>query len=195
MEDRFNFNAIVTGYYDIDTPDEYAEFEPQIYLENVDIWSGGDIGISRDDLELAIKNQYPNLEKSQFNQIMKFFEDNSIFSDNEAYLTILPHKIIQCTGLKDKNGKLIYEGDIVNVYVSSEKLYRYQVKFEIGSFMLVSNEEIFDFPNKWNDNVYPLSQLYFEYENEDYCIEQLEVIGNVYENPELLEVGKGRSNR
>ena len=195
MEDRFNFNAIVTGYYDIDTPDEYAEFEPQIYLENVDIWSGGDIGISRDDLELAIKNQYPNLEKSQFNQIMNFFEDNSISSDNEAYLTILPHKIIQCTGLKDKNGKLIYEGDIVNVYVSSEKLYRYQVKFEIGSFMLVSDEEIFDFPNRWNDNVYPLSQLYFEYENEDYCIDQLEVIGNVYENPELLEVGKGRSNR
>ena len=195
MEDRFNFNAIVTGYYDIDTPDEYAEFEPQIYLENVDLWSGGDIGISRDDLELAIKNQYPNLEKSQFNQIMKFFEDNSIYSDNEAYLTILPHKTIQCTGLKDKNGKLIYDGDIVNVYVSSEKLYRYQVKFEIGSFMLVSEEEIFDFPNKWNDNVYPLSQLYFEYENEDYCIEQVEVVGNIYENSELLEVGKGRSNR
>ena len=61
--------------------------------------------------------------------------------------------------------------------------------------MLVSDEEIFDFPNRWNDNVYPLSQLYFEYENEDYCINQLEVIGNVYENPELLEVGKGRSNR
>ena len=96
--------------------------------------------------------------------------------------------IMQSTGLKDKHGKLIYEGDIVNVYVSSEKLYRYQVKFEIGSFMLVSNEEIFDFPNKWNDNVYPLSQLYFEYENEDYCIEQLEVIDNIYENPELLEV-------
>ena len=96
--------------------------------------------------------------------------------------------LIQSTGLKDKNGKLIYEGDIVNVYVSSEKLYRYQVKFEIGSFMLVSDGEIFDFPNKWNDNVYPLSQLYFEYENEDYCIEQLEVIGNVYENPELLGV-------
>ena len=54
--------------------------------------------------------------------------------------------------------------------------------------MLVSDGEIFDFPNKWNDNVYPLSQLYFEYDNEENCIDQLEVIGNVYENPELLGV-------
>ena len=113
------------------------------------------------------------------------YEPDYICFNNEGidYLVLM-----QPTGLRDKNGKLIYEGDIVNVYVSSEKLYRYQVKFEIGSFMLVSNEEIFDFPNKWNDNVYPLSQLYFEYDNEENCIDQLEVIGNVYENPELLGV-------
>ena len=121
----------------------------------------------------------------------RYFNKNNSMEEislTNCYYTNLDYsKLMQCTGLKDKNGKLIYEGDIVNVYVSSEKLYRYQVKFEIGSFMLVSNEEIFDFPNKWNDNVYPLSQLYFEYENEDYCIEQLEVIGNIYENPELLK--------
>lgn len=113
------------------------------------------------------------------------YEPDYICFNNEGidYLVLM-----QPTGLRDKNGKLIYEGDIVNVYVSSEKLYRYQVKFEIGSFMLVSDGEIFDFPNKWNDNVYPLSQLYFEYDNEENCIDQLEVIGNVYENPELLGV-------
>lgn len=96
--------------------------------------------------------------------------------------------VMQCTGLKDKTGKLIYEGDVVDCYISSQKIYRYQIKQEIGSFMLVSQkEEIFDFINKWNDNVYPLSQLYFEYENEENYIEQCEVIGNIYENPELLE--------
>lgn len=95
--------------------------------------------------------------------------------------------LIQCTGLKDKNGKLIYEGDILDLYVSSKKLYRYEVKYEIGSFMLVSQDEIFDFPNVWNDYVYPLSQLYYEYQNEENCIDECEIIGNVYENPELLE--------
>lgn len=95
--------------------------------------------------------------------------------------------VLSSTGLKDKNGKLIYEGDVLDLYVSSKKLYRYEVKYEIGSFMLVSQDEIFDFPNVWNDYVYPLSQLYYEYQNEENCIDECEVIGNIYENPELLE--------
>lgn len=108
-------------------------------------------------------------------------------TDSLNYFDNRPFEIMQCTGLKDKNGKLIYEGDILDLYVSSKKLYRYQVKYEIGSFMLVSQDEIFDFKNVWNDNVYPLSQLYFEYQNEENCIDQCEVVGNIYENPELLE--------
>lgn len=101
------------------------------------------------------------------------------------------NNLIQCSGLKDKNGKLIYEGDILDLYVSTKKLYRYQVKFEIGSFMLVSKDEIFDFRNIWNDNVYPLSQLYFEYQNEENSIWECEIIGNIYENPELLDESFG----
>lgn len=112
-----------------------------------------------------------------FNKIVKSYIDY-------GYKLI---SIEQCTGLKDKNGKLIYEGDILDLYVSTKKIYRYQVKFEIGSFMLLSDDEIFDFKNVWNDNVYPLSQLYFEYQNEENCIDQCEVVGNIYENSELLE--------
>ena len=113
--------------------------------------------------------------------------DESI-EDNAIYMG--EYEEIQfSTGLKDKNGKLIFEGDIVDCYVSSKKIYRYQIKQEIGSFMLVSpKEEIFDFINKWNDNVYPLSQLYFEYENEENCIEQCEIIGNIYMDSHLLGI-------
>lgn len=39
MQDRFKFRAIVKGYYYIDTPEEYEEFEPLIFLEDVDVLS------------------------------------------------------------------------------------------------------------------------------------------------------------
>lgn len=116
----------------------------------------------------------------------------NIITQQDIHIQVEPKDgvIIQCTGLKDKNGKLIYEGDILDLYVSTKKLYRYQVKFEIGSFMLVSQDEIFDFKNVWNDYVYPLSQLYYEYQNEENYIDECEIIGNIYENPELIKDGE-----
>lgn len=123
-----------------------------------------------------------NCTRKEGNEIQRYGLMYFVFTTPQRFIPL------ECTGLRDKNGKIIFEGDIVDCYVSTKKLYRYQVKYEIGSFMLVSPyEEIFDFKNKWNDNVYPLSQLYFEYNNEEDCIWHCEVISNIYENPEVLE--------
>jgi uncharacterized phage protein (TIGR01671 family) len=97
-------------------------------------------------------------------------------------------KLMQYTDLKDKNYKEIYEGDIVLINGN-----RYYIQYEIGSFMLVRCSDETDmyeqFKNCWNDDVYPLSQLCWENDCEEDVIYEIEVIGNKFENPELLEEG------
>ena len=95
------------------------------------------------------------------------------------------YKVSFCTGRKDKNGKLIYDGDLLKPL--SEDDERVEV---------VWNEEKarFGLMIQWTDYCY-WNGLYEEtktgrdyYELDDYYAEDFAVIGNVYENPELLEV-------
>lgn len=81
----------------------------------------------------------------------------------------------QCTGLKDKNGKLIYENDIIKtpcgihtVYVDSYGLW---TAVYMGNPFLGVGE--------WSDFV---KEYLFDDNNP-----QIEVIGNINENPDLLE--------
>lgn len=72
--------------------------------------------------------------------------------------------ICQYTGVKDKNGVKIFEGDIIN-----DLDYGYMVcKYINGSFI-------------WQSIKYKLDIKFFSY------IPNVEVIGNIYENNDLLE--------
>lgn len=90
--------------------------------------------------------------------------------------------IMQCTGLKDKNGKLIYEGDIVKYaeYDWSDFAFK-DWEQEIGKVVWGGN---YDYPafdlEKHNFECNSFAHIF----NEGWTIE---VIGNTYENPELLE--------
>lgn len=70
-------------------------------------------------------------------------------------------EIMQFTGLCDKNGKEIYEGDILKDYDNEQIAV---VSFEDGSFIATYEN---------------ISTTIFEWSGE-------EIIGNIYENPELL---------
>ena len=78
-------------------------------------------------------------------------------------------EIMQYTGIKDKNGKDIYEGDIIEdfVHCDSDEIRQGEV-FWGNALWLVNTEQC---------NVGGLNGFYLP-----------GVIGNIYENPELLEV-------
>lgn len=81
--------------------------------------------------------------------------------------------LCQCTGLKDKNGKLIWENDICD----RKEEYPEIVKYNNGDWTLDYSY------SKGKESGYCYCNLGF-YALERKCVE---VIGNIFDNPELLE--------
>lgn len=84
-----------------------------------------------------------------------------------------PATLCQCTGLKDKNGKLIWENDIFRV-----NYYNWRCK-------VVWDSKCVRFIGRTNDNTVGIVYVDMVDKNDN---SSLEIIGNIFDNPELLEV-------
>lgn len=104
------------------------------------------------------------------------------FASAVYYYEVAPETVGQYTGLKDKNGKEIYGGDIVKIHK-----HGYDFGFEqeqIGEIKFVDGS--FGFYRQKQKNEYYFNEL--STENGYGELEHYEVIGNITDNPELLEV-------
>jgi len=108
-------------------------------------------------------------DRIDLNFCMKY---GQIYIDNDYIKELGISKnveLMQYTGLKDKNGKKIYEGDIL----AAPHTYNIEIIYKNGGFLM----EFFDDIGEKCE--YHLNKELIEQDD-------LEIIGNKYENPELL---------
>ncbi|MGN1303759.1 MAG: YopX family protein [Oscillospiraceae bacterium] len=102
-----------------------------------------------------------------------------------SQVIVLDETVGQYTGLTDKNGKRIFEGDIVKThYANAEKSdFIEQIVFHNGKFCAYfSNQLCKQWVNLY-DGTEHLPQ------DKSVYMDSVEVIGNIYDNPELLKGG------
>lgn len=139
MEDRYLFKAKTT-------PKEKGEFN--------NVWVTGNLIVSNEKYYIHPISNVVNV-KNEIGRIIVMHE-------------VIPDTICQCTDLKDKNGKLIWENDVVVCRDFTEEKYVIAWK---------QDEACFEYQQ------YGCSMMNFEQLSG--C--EIEVIGNIFDNKELLE--------
>lgn len=101
-----------------------------------------------------------------------FDEQNGVIEDFDI-VEVIPYTICQYTGLTDKNGKKIWENDILCAYLDDEYPENRTLK------KVIWNTSGFYTKETYSTDIEPL---------DEWDSKHFEVIGNIFDNSELLEV-------
>ena len=114
-------------------------------------------------------------------------KDSNCFTDGigdlgfECWHKVIPETVGQYTGLKDRNGKEIYEGYVVKIkYFRSEYLGKVIYNKKTCGFEIWYNSIVGAYGEKATHKINFATDI------------EIEVIGNIHDNPELLEVANGQ---
>lgn len=114
---------------------------------------------------------------------------NEVVESNEEYIVIgkwAPvdvESVGQCTGVKDKNGVEIYEGDVCRL--SNDTYYSNHYFNTLDDWKMVTRAVWEDQSFKFQDVTDRHASLFFFEADQDSM--EIKIIGNIYENKELME--------
>lgn len=98
------------------------------------------------------------------------------------YVNAIPETVGQYTGLTDKNGKKIFEGDMIKPF--DDEIDKMVVEFNLGQFLLcLYGERGYMAEYGWEESG---NYGCFEAEPLSSYGDDIEVIGNIHDSPELL---------
>ena len=145
MEDRYLYKAKTT-------PKEKGEFN--------NVWVTGNLIVSNGKYYIHPAGNVVNV-KNETGRIIVMHE-------------VIPDTICQCTGLKDKNGKLIWENDVVGFW-DTYSTENGQAEMDCIGKVVWDDETIsFQVTNRLSAESYEV-------------LDECSVIGNIFDNAELLE--------
>lgn len=125
------------------------------------------------------------ITKTDFNGVeMGHYISNSVGRPFAYH--VRPETVGQFIGLKDKNQKDIYEGDVISILTQNGRIETFEVKWDIHRRDMRSGWTV-DIPgfSFVTDEGFPTFPIVDNYQGV-HDLSMIEVLGNIYEHPELL---------
>ena len=125
----------------------------------------------------------PYYYSTRYGKVAAIFTNDDVLCKTCRY-PVDPSTVGQYTGLKDKNGKRIFDGDMIKPF--DDDIDKMVVEFHNGQFLLcLYGERGYMAEYGWEEEG---NYGCFEAEPLSSYGDDIEVIGNIHDNPELLEV-------